>query len=177
VTRRLSLLEAMILIAALAMGLPRSLSEAKAIFDWDSAIVGSRFTTIRILSRDFCRQAMVPWLATSTLGVTVVALRRYRLDVRGLFRSPRVAGCVAATLGMAMGKSAGAWNGGFRRFGGFWYWLVADLPWDAGGAVLGAWLVLAIGGRRRAGGDGLDWIGRALGICWVVTYLLTYDSL
>jgi hypothetical protein len=173
------LLEAMILIAALAMGLPRTLSEAKAVLSSDySALAGnSRFTAIWYRSRDFCRQAMVPWLATSTLGVTVVALRRYRLDVRGLFRSPGVAVCVAATLGMAMGVSAGAWNGGYRRFDGFWQWLVADLPWVAGGAVLGAWLVLAIGGRRRAERDGLDWIGRALGICWVVTYLLTYDSL
>ena len=54
---------------------------------------------------------------------------------------------------------------------GWWLWVEEDFGGIAGLAVIGAWLMLAISGRRRPARHWLDYLGRAIGAVWVLLFV------
>lgn len=122
------------------------------------------------------------------LTPTLLTLRliRPRPTVRQLCRQPGFVACGVATilLGLSvltMGPIAlfRAING--RRFipgtpnqvaDSFWWVnVIGHFALEIGPAVIAAWTLLALSGRRRPGRDWLDHAGRAVGAAWIVVFV------
>ena len=54
-----------------------------------------------------------------------------------------------------------------------WWWDVLRYFSEVNGAaIIAGWLVLALSGRRRPGRDWLDYLGRAIGVGWIVLFVV-----
>jgi len=161
----------MILIAALAIGLPESF----ATLTWhvqpdfsssDEGVWFTRHNTLAIV------RGLSPCLASVTIALTALQWRRPRLTFRMLGRSPGVVACSVATVMVVVEAIFGFESGGLRSFDQYSLSWLPFVTRSTGGAVAGAWLTLAFSGHwpwdRR---NNLDRIGQVLGACWVIFYL------
>jgi hypothetical protein len=164
-TRGIGLAQAMILVAALALGVV-----------WAKEPVRRMHLNHRIPDRPVYNAAFWSrhWLTTIfpvitplTFAIPLLSLRRPRPPVQQLFRRPGLMACVAASVALLI------WGSGhlprYAKPNG--YFVGPITPWIessriAGYAVLGAWIALAMSGvwARRSGG--LDRIGLAAGALW-----------
>ena len=176
-TRRLTLLDSMILIVALAAVLPatRQVLE-KAVGPWSLPPGGYMiwrnglaWHNIRAISL-----GLSPTLASLTIALTALQWRRPRLTFRMLGRGPGLAACGVATVVLVVEAILGLEFEGVESLAGFPIWWLPFGMRNVGGAVLGAWIALALSGRwrRRWRRDGLDKLGRVLGVWWSISYLL-----
>jgi hypothetical protein len=176
--RRFKVLDAMILVAATAIGLAltQRLSPGTLTLSYDpigpmSARWGSPWT-----ARDWALWAVktslnryhyfLPLVATLTLTVLSLRMAPPRPRRARLFRQPGVVACLAAVCGL-----------------GLWVPLPAILAMRAtrredpplalfaiaaASAVGASWLILWMGRRWRAEAGWIDRAGRALGVVWLV---------
>lgn len=183
--RPFTILDGMILVAAVAcaFGLHRAVVDAVHSHAYNTFAMVSRLQDLsqRVLEVEF------PLLVTLTPAVLVMRLRRPRPRWRRLLRQPGMVACCAAILPIAgallglrqffrflsdttvidrgdiisyrIGPPLGVLFGSVGAPVGFW--------------VLGAWLILALSGRRRPEKSGIDRVGRLVGIGWISITVMT----
>jgi hypothetical protein len=172
-TRRVSLRGAMVLIAALAVGMPQSFWTLAwyvrpSINSSDGRVLLTWHNVLAIVS------GLSPCLATVTIGLTALQWGRPRLTFRMLRRSPGLVACAVATIMVVAEAIYGIESDGFRSFDQYWLQWLPVVARNTGGAVTGAWLTLALSGRWRWGRDQLDRIGQIVGACWIIFFLLMF---
>lgn len=180
--RKFTILDGMILVAAVALGfaIRRAAEEMIAQYSFNNYYLYRTFP-YRLI------EAVVPFLATFTLGVLAMRLRRPRPRWRPLLRQPGMAASVAATIPIAMAlydlwtwmrflddPEASVAEGSVAHAT---YGFFIDAPTlgelygaygtAVGAWVLGAWLILALSGRLRAEKSGIDRLGRLVGLAWL----------
>ena len=178
-TRRFTLLDAMILIVALAAVLPATRTLLGVLVGpwYDPTYVrfswryGPAWDNIRGISF-----GLSPCLASLTIALTALQWRRPKLTFRMLGRSPGLVACASATLVLVVEGLLGfeSWN--FKPLADLQFWWLPFGMRNVGGTVLGAWIAQALAGRRRWRGDNLDKFGRVLGVFWIISYLLIFTS-
>ena len=182
--RRFTLLDAMALIAAAAVGLAMSR-------EW------SRASAESILARQVedgplhalapvTREVVLGWpvVAMVTLALVALRLRRPRPRARRLFAPPGAAACLIASIARAL-QAAGAscyWvylmvKTGFQYVGVHWNYMVyplllATASPAVGFAVLAAWAWLILTRRWRRERGWLDRAGIVVGWLWIALSLL-----
>ncbi len=171
------LIDLAILIAALAgaMVLIRPYLEDGPIFAKQDGVVGD-FKQRTWLGQVYVRADVGFGVGSRVagplmLGLLVVALRPPRAGLHRLSRRPGFVACVAAASALAVNALEVAVPP-LLRTGPliFIYRHPYEPAWEArvGPAVIGAWLVLAIGRRWRSERGWIDRSGRLLGIFWIV---------
>ncbi len=177
VRRKFTILDGMILVAAIACG-----------FAMRRAMEGA-FDNVLSLDNWLGRttrepvRAMLPFLLMLTPAVLALRLRRPRPELRRLARQPGMAASCAAIWPIAMTLAGFAWTYGTRTPpSGDPTWAVRNdgMVLDDCGAkvgifVLAAWLSLALSGRRRPERSWIDRLGRIVGIGWIL--ILAIDIL
>ncbi len=192
--RRFRLLDAMILVAATAVGCAGTNvlfanPDPNAIFSWrtfsdlkvavfEGQDAETRSMTAVILCGEIlgaCAPIVTAW------GVALIALRWMgpRPRWRRLAREPGLMACCASTPSLiVLGVHGIIYAMGHR------YQLLIDYmvdpigmgliiwPMIIGISVLAAWMTLLLGGRWRAEPTWIDRLGRAIGVFWVVVGLL-----
>jgi hypothetical protein len=166
--RKLSLLDAMALIAATAAGLTIDRFFWSDMHGWDGAVL-KHFRDLTaagiILS--------VPLAASWTVATLALQLRRPRYRLRRLLQRPGTAACCAATVALALGAglvictTRGAPGSYASRL-----IMAYGLPMMAGSAVAAVWTHSMIVGADRPASDWNDRLGRLLGIYWVMSLLV-----
>lgn len=169
--RKFTILDGMILVAALACGFALRRVEAGA-----GQFVGA-FGPDNWLGRNAQEpiHAVVPFLTAMTPAVVLMRLRRPRPRLRIVARQPGMAACCAAIIPLAMTlielvrenwRLASSARDPFD-------WLASAFLLTEGGAmtglwVLAAWAALAMGGRRRPERGWIDRLGRLVGLGWLL---------
>jgi len=179
--RRLTILDGAVLVAAtgLALAIARG------------AVGAARTTGEAAL-------VLIPALLTcATAAVLALRLRRPRPDLRRLTRQPGAVAVLAASAALAVGALPiaaaaivrlvrmsqaspavvlGAVSVPVSGFEPGWAtWLTGPLfhlTRLVGVAVLGAWIVLALSGRRRPEASWIDALGRLLGAFWIAAFVV-----
>ncbi|WP_435008098.1 hypothetical protein P12x_005373 [Tundrisphaera lichenicola] len=176
--RNFGLADAMILVAASAIGLAATgwltdgepLKEAWEIFSTppqDGWTIGNILMMVGLLGITF----VVPSLAAWTLACLLMRFRDPRPARRRLVRQPGAMACLIATIVI-----------GLSVVGGLAVWATTE-PDDfirsprlsgamfgstqVGAAVLWCWATMAISGRWRPEPTWLDRLGRLLGLAWI----------
>lgn len=182
--RRLTLLDAMILIVALAAVLPASRQVLARTFWYeplfddyggDRVQVGGLGQVVWHDVRSIAL-GLSPCLASLTIALTALQWRRPRVAWRLLPRSPGLVACGVASLVLVTEAALGWEDEGVRYLMDFPVWWLPFSTRNAGGAVAGAWLALAGSGRWRRERGNLDRAGVLLGACWITSYLLTFHD-
>jgi hypothetical protein len=176
--RRLTLFDALVLVAALAVGLAASCSYLRFLPGFSQVLTGFSQVSSRIRDRIV---AAVPCLAALSLAVIALSLRQPRQRFRRVARRPGVAACWAASLGflfhlLADGRPV------VKHFNFFFWPEMAlafsgvDIMWLSAGCVAASWLTLALAGLWRAERDWVGWLGRAVGVAWIALFIILVIS-
>jgi hypothetical protein len=171
VIRKFGLLDAMILVAAIALwsAALRYFGPATNWGNWVSIWVFSGGGWLRVLQR---QTGLLLFILS--IAMVLIRLRSPRPKRLRLWRQPGMTGCAAAIMGVLVYAISEALSqlGGrqeWDRFltGAFWY----QWPY-AGPAVIGAWLALIFTRRWRAEPGSIDRLGRLIAMCWLIEFLL-----
>jgi hypothetical protein len=173
--RRFALLDAMVLIGALALCLViprtfRALIPARTYWIYDVRqywlIIGSS------------------WLLAVSLALAILAVFVPRPAGRRRFRQPGIAAVVLIALTIAFNEVQTLAQGvtlyltvGKAFDNGAFWWIfgpIYDLAFRAGLAVLSGWLTLALSGRWRSSAGWLDRSGRFVGWVWIALGLVAW---
>jgi hypothetical protein len=162
------LLDAMILVAATAVGLAFARTYFREYFqarplrehDWLRwTIVAGSLQSINYL----------PVLASWSVAMVVLRLRLPRPRLRSLAVRPGWLATCSAVTGMLLG----ALTLMVKHQKGVGGWLKVELfAYPIGAAVVAAWVNLAICGRWRPEPEWIDRLGRIVGACWVAMMVL-----
>ncbi|SIO58341.1 hypothetical protein SAMN05444166_5643 [Singulisphaera sp. GP187] len=168
VSRKFALLDGMILVAVPAVWLT-------AIRHLTSRRMGTHFWYLdhhRLLP--LLHDEIGLFLIILSFALILIRFRPPRPGRRRLWRQPGLAACVAALAGMAIkaistitSYCATVFKFGTLEVEVFWG------PWPyCGPAVAGAWLALYLSGHWRAERGLIDRLGRLLGVCWLLEFVL-----
>ncbi len=178
--RRFSLSDAMVMIAATAIGFAGSIYlwnigypttefgypvtmffRTWAIHDWHEEIPKIVFG---------CIYLSLPGQFTCNLALSLLALKRPHYSIRWLTRQPGVVGCWAASIAILWRLSRELVS---ARTTGNWYLLpdhmtgfTLDNP--TGPAILSVWLISLLNDRWRPEPTWLDRSGRIMSVIWIV---------
>jgi hypothetical protein len=161
-SRRFTLADSMVLIAATAVGL--SVTKPYAEFLWDrSGAIMSHWAARAVAT---INGLVPPTLAALTLAVLVLRLRRPRPRLRRVFRQPGAVASAAVATSAVLGALMVAYSAAVSG------WSDPNLPIGitaamAASLVTGSWMALAIGGRWHPERSWPDRAGRTLGWWWV----------
>lgn len=130
----------------------------------------------------------IGWLVAWTPTVLILRLRDPRPPLRRLSRQPGFAASLAGTAVLALGLLAiglialvrVARQGSPARPAmgirppdpSWWVWVVLHFGTVVGPAVIAAWVLLAVSGRRRPPRGWLDILARAVGVGWIVLFVI-----
>jgi uncharacterized membrane protein len=171
-TRRMSLLDVMIMIAATAAGLAMIREPVAGVLH----VIPSSPPVPFLIPRPALEAALLsltawPLPAMWTLALLSVGLRRPRPPWRRLSRQPGMTACCAvAFVGSFNALLLASLSLKFGFVGDFF----AVLALPMGLAVAVAWMTLLIGGRWRPVPSPLDRAGRVLGAYWVSLIPLSF---
>ncbi len=115
-----------------------------------------------------------PCVATWTLTLLILRLRRPRAGFVRLARQPGMMACLAVAIFLAI--RIAFYLGLICLYGlNPWFWVkrLANEAVRAGYVVAVTWLTLAITGRRRPEPGWIDRLGRILGVYWIVLVLMS----
>jgi hypothetical protein len=179
--RKLTVLDAVILIASMALALPVMRTDYLWPDLWPATSSGPvAYSDVLTRVRHFTLFT-TPLLASLSAAVFVLRLKRPRPDLRRLTRQPGFAACTATVLMVGIRTANLASVAAVLTHDipdrSFWGWLIEEamadniksLPSDVGCAVAVAWTIQAIGGRWRSEPTWIDRAGRVLGVLWVAT--------
>jgi hypothetical protein len=124
---------------------------------WTPTVLLLRLRRPRHALRRVSRQ---PGFAAGLAGTSVVALGALAIGLLALVREARSG--MAARAGLRLRPADSSW----------WLGVVLHFGSVVGPAVIGAWILLAFSGRRRPSGSWLDLLGRALGIAWIILFII-----
>lgn len=169
--RKLTILDAMILVAAVACGMAMTRTFHPSSDVW---LADPNNWFGRITNDPVKAIVVVPFLMTFTPAVLMIRMRRPRPRFRRLMRQPGMVASCAAAVPIAVsllrlahrewpGDSSAALNGIINSDP-----LFADCALDAGVWILAAWLVLWLSGFRRPERSRIDRVGRFVGAGWIV---------
>jgi hypothetical protein len=180
--RRFQIADAMILVAATAMGCGLMLSIARMAkrspYDWFAELISQepwydlvadsgKITALALLT--------MPLVVMVTLALLPIWLVGTRLRFRRLARRPGLMASCASSLAMvflALPVLVGALAGGVRCDGLSRLLALEEGILSAtifgGLAVLVSWMTLVVGGRWRSEATWLDRLGRAMGLYWIM---------
>ncbi len=187
--RKPTLLDAMILVVAVAVGLaltryplgyqlPR-LPVATAAIAPSAPVGAARTAPIhQMIIQVVAASAYVyPSVLTLTVAALVLRFIRPRPSVRRILRQPGAVGCAVAVFCCLLilpdripeilswrGKGNLDWRDFFN--------LSLNTARMTGLAVASAWLALALGGRWRAERTWIDWLGQVVAGAWIVALVL-----
>ncbi len=175
-SRKFTVMDAMVLVAAVAIGLAAERAYQASIESARSASAGAITFPFRI--RWFVRPA--PLLASLTLALFALRLHRPRPRYRRLVGSPGFAACYAAAMGLAFATLTfinGFVTGylGYNRQEVYLHYLTLQSITFAAPAVAAVWIALALLGRWRRH-PARDWIevsGIVIGFGWLVLLAAT----
>ena len=173
--RRFGLGDLMILVAAMAvtLGLVRSVVTASG----------------RVPAWGYCLAVAVAGALAGTPALLALRLRAPRPSLPELTRQPGFAASLAGTAVLGLGAIAigilavlrlarrvvivpGS-PPPFRQSGSdWWQGVVVHFVPNVGPAIIAAWLLLALSGRRCPGRGWLDPLGRALGVVWIIIFVI-----
>lgn len=160
--RPFTVLDAMVLVAATAVGLAGCLH-----------LYGLRLPGCpSVLARE------LPMLTSWTVALVGLRLRKPRPERRLMLSQPGAAACATVLLFLALTPVVGVLSWGIKALLSAytplqprgWVWsgtLILLGSGTCGAVVAGAWLVLAVSGLRRPEPGWLDRLGRIAGVCWV----------
>jgi hypothetical protein len=167
--------DALILIGALAVGL--ALTRA--------ALAGRPLDrTHWVHSVAVGLTAASPCAGAMSLALLALRLVRPRPGLRRLARQPGLVACAVFAVDsilVALFAMTNRTGGRFFFADAMWIlhgqWVLrTNYFWpQAGSAVGGAWIALALGGRWKAEPSWIDRAGRALGVYWIATYLFLWS--
>jgi hypothetical protein len=172
--RKFTILDGMILVAAIACGL--AMSRAMGVWYGNGALYEQNWFG-RITDDPVKVGAAIPFVLTLTAGVLLIRLRRPRPRWRRLARQPGMAACAAAVVPIAimlLQICRLEWCSDHVGYGDMyarwvsWKVLLWDCGFHAGLWVLAAWLALALSGRRRSEPSEIDRLGRLVGAGWLM---------
>jgi hypothetical protein len=151
--RRFTLLDSMILVAAVAVGaaLNRTLFSIGGVDHSTKGPLGATAIFVGLYISP-C------WLVPFTLAALALRIRGATPPVRLAFRSPGMAGCLAALPGLLIANAAPAW----MRMG-----IIRSL--EVGASIVGAWFVLAALGYWQEDRDWVDRLGRLVCLGWLAS--------
>ena len=173
--RRFTILDAMILVvaSALAFTLLRSfvfrtlpgLSNGQGLLavvmgglvTWTPTLLWLRLRRPRPTLRRLARQ---PGFAASIAGTAVLALGTVTIGLLALIRLSMQGPTQSA--GVAPRPPDPTW----------WLGVVLHFGPVVGPAVIAAWFVLAVSGRRRPARGWLDPLGRTIGVAWIILFVI-----
>jgi hypothetical protein len=166
--RKFSLADAMVLIAAIALGfcLVRLTSPPGSdIWSSLSMAKGGMSTFVMIQNAG---QLVGPFLVTLTFALLMLRLRRPRPHLRRVLSQPGSTACIAATIAIVVEI---VWIGSLLAVGSRFIHLstvFVSYAQQVSFAVLGGWTVLAVSGRWRNDPSWIDRAGRVMGMAWIV---------
>jgi hypothetical protein len=191
--RTFSLLDAMVLIAATAIGLGglRGWVELGAELGESVATIAhpeagwSPWGWAIYQGYGLLGEVLLPFCCSWTLALLALRLRGPRPRLRRLARQPGAMACYSAAVGLIpalIGVLGWVLIWGPRSGAGFdsqvWERLLEPaflvVPPLAGSAVLGSWATLLLGGRWRAERSWIDRAGRCLGVYWIGVITLPF---
>jgi hypothetical protein len=190
--RRFMLLDAMVLLAATALGLAgmrASWPHLDLVKIWPGLRSGEKLTRFGVLYylMNTPRQFLLPFLVSWTLALALLWSRMPRRRLRRLVLQPGPAACAAATVGIIL--TALGWlsrvigvrlTSAYGRFYRHWpldSWVEFHLrDLDVASAAIGvsvttAWAILILGRRCRGDRGWLEWTSRAVGALWILMSL------
>lgn len=197
--RRLGLLDAMILVAAIALGVAWS-RFLRNVPEFLANPFGSPFNAFNPATDRPVRavvnrawgwfEVIAPCVATVAIGLLIVRLRGPRRGLRHVFLRPGASACAAVALALILeairlGVDLLRWIEEDRHMaaigsnaGAPWWWEFYGTlrPGDVGLAVSGAWMALLLSGRMRGERSAIDRLGRAVGIFWIVTMVFSWAA-
>jgi hypothetical protein len=162
--RKFSLADAMVLIAAIALGFCLVRLTFPSWSDIRSAKGG--MSTFLIIQNT--GQLVVPFLVTLTFALLMLRLRRPRPRLRRVLSQPGSTACIAATIAIVVEI---AWIGSLLAVGSRFIHLSSvfvGYAQQVSFAVLGGWTILAVSGRWRNDPSWIDRAGRVMGMAWIV---------
>jgi hypothetical protein len=193
-SRKFRLLDAVILVAAVAVGLVWV--RAEQVREGFLRQFGEgRFPTPYI-ERTFgwlgnaCFEAdgyILPCAATLTLAITALTLQHHRRALGRVTRQPGALACIAASLAILLEMLQGCletfrsivvlgWKLEDHRPHIHFVWSTSLIPTvtptGSGLAVAVVWGILLLGGRRSRKSDWLELIGRVVGLFWIARGLV-----
>lgn len=168
--RRFTIIDGMVLIAAMAAGL--GLTRLTQVPDFAVGRLQTLSQTRRFAHRMI---SLEPCALCFSTALVVLRFFEPRPPRRRLFRRWGTVACLAA----AISPLTAAWpalliaqRAGVPPLGPVWEALVFTQVIQCGAAVAVAWLTLWLAGLRRARRDWIDTSGLALGVYWITTSLL-----
>lgn len=173
--RRFHLVDGMILVAATAAGL----AFVRATIDDRDPLMLGPWAAVVWLSESlrFALACTLPVLAAWTLALPLVRLRRPRPGLHRVARQPGFVACLAASMALLVcGLSIPPMLWGGSRLMMSQLSLVSYTP-EAGFAVAGAWLALALGSHWRPEPSWIDRLGRGVGWLWISANLVNWFRL
>ncbi len=164
-SRRLSILDVLVLIGATALGLGWMRSSMETIRAWHDT---------PDYPRDAWRTGLCGFLIVWAAALLILRLRPPWPRFRRTARRPGTAVCAAVLMVAAIQLALGleeAWLG--HPEDSYFAGVFRSLdPRNFAMAIAGAWLVAASGPRRRPAPDAIDRLGRAVGAAWLVVTTL-----
>ncbi len=170
--RHFTLFDAMVLVAATAIGLAITRAFLQALPTFVGKASLSRYQVA----------GASPCLATWSLALLVLAVRPPRPSYRRLARQPGIAACHASALGIAATVLLSLLDTTLPRMSvkGWPLFLVNLSFWSSpliAPMISGAWLSMTLGGRWPPERNWIGILGRCLGGCWIVLFLIWQLSL
>jgi hypothetical protein len=166
--RHIQLIDAMILVAAIAVGLALAKVAFSGCYPRRPIPAGFRgFFAIE------CGHAAVfPCVASLTIAFVPLRLRRPRPPLAHVMRQPGIIACCMSLLQLATGGVAVATSIGGTSLSNFAFFLSPVI----GLSIAGAWAVLRLNGWWRPEPGWVDAMGRALGVSWIIMPLVLFSA-
>jgi hypothetical protein len=175
--RRFTLLDAMILVAAFAVGMALARIPAATYnhpwwYEGKPTYLSVKICCVVNADIGFT----YPWAATASLTIVVLRLQGPRPPLRRVLQQPGMIACVVSLLGGLLGLgqlakeiSLASLPGGLA-FAHRWFWRAYVEKSCV--AVVGAWMTLALSGRWRPERCWIDRAGRVAGAYWITVAVL-----
>jgi len=174
IRRPFTVLDAMILVAGTSAGLA---SYSSAYLDLEHYFLNAHNTEDYIFSyATLGVRSASPFVSAWSLTWIVIRLRKPRIAWRRLFRQPGMSAMSAACLGWAVGKLNVllAYTRQFHELPPAFtlnYYNAASILLGGFGVII-AWSGSTITGRWKPEPSWIDRLGRALGLVWVILFLV-----
>ncbi len=166
----------MILVAAMAVGTLAVRSTVPWLSDLRADGAEATLVMQTVLCVQYAESAFNPYLATVSVALPVMRLRRLHPGRRRIGRQRGLIACSVVTTSMAI---EAAWIAPLAARDSAWVdvptiFAVPMLPVSF--SVAGGWIALAISGQWQADPGWIDRVGRTVGFAWIAGAVVQWSS-